>query len=80
MGQRDRLRESRWCPGGYVHDQIRHRAGRLAQHGDRIIDGNVNGQIRAELRRQRQPIGITRGQPRHHHERGTGLLCRRGRA
>jgi hypothetical protein len=19
-GQRDRLRESRWCPGGYVHD------------------------------------------------------------
>jgi hypothetical protein len=59
MGQRDRLCESRWCPGGYVHDHIRQRAGRLAQRGDRIIDGNVNGQVRAELRRQRQPIRVT---------------------
>jgi hypothetical protein len=80
-GQRDRLRESRWCPGGYVHDHIRHRAGRLAQRGDRIVDGNVNGKVGAERRRQqRQPIRVTRAQPRHHHERGAGFFCRRGRA
>jgi hypothetical protein len=46
-------------PWRYVHDHIRQRAGRLAQRGDRIIDGNVNGQVRAELRRQRQPIRVT---------------------
>src|ERR1700757_396105 len=55
-GHRDRLRESRWRPRGYVHDHIRHRAGRLAQRGDRI----VNGKVGAERQRQAQEIRVTR--------------------
>ena len=59
---------------GDVDDDIGQRAGCLRQLDDRILGAHVDGKVSAELRRQRQPVGIASAQAGHHHETGTGLF------
>ena len=71
-GEFDRLRERGGRLGGDVDDDIGQPAGGVAKRRDGIVDGNVDGQVGAEPRRQRQagrrpsaprPVIITNSAP-----------------